>query len=130
MPFPRSPIWWSSDSTSIATIAASPIGSRWEAADVESNVDPKGAGSFHVFAIDIPAMRLSKVLDASVVVKGVTILSCKRGNGEIAVGVVGGDCLRLLPSGDEWRIRNRSEQKGGFEFGVQTSMDGRLGESI
>jgi dipeptidyl aminopeptidase/acylaminoacyl peptidase len=125
VPFPRSPIWWSSDSTSFATISASPIDSRWEKVDLGANPDPKGAGSFHVFAVEIPTMRLSKVLDASAAAQGVTMLSWKRGNGEMAVGLGSGQSLRLLRSDDEWDVESRFEQKGKFEFSAQTTLDGR-----
>lgn len=125
VPFPRAPIWWASDSSSFAVVGASPLGSRWESEDIKANTDPKGASSFHIFAIEVLGMRLSRVLGANMIVQGVTAVSWNHGNTEMNVELSRGESFHLARSRGEWAITSRLGKAIHFDLSDQVTVDGQ-----
>jgi dipeptidyl aminopeptidase/acylaminoacyl peptidase len=124
IPFPRAPVEWSNDSSSFSMISAAPVGSHWESEDAKSSADPKGASSFHLFAVEVSSMHVSEILGTDVIPQWATVLSWKRGRGEITIGLNSGESVRLLASGDEWRLLSRVNRTSAIEFSSQTTIDG------
>lgn len=124
IPFPRAPIQWSNDSSSLAMISAAPVDSHWESEDTQNKTDPKGASSFHLFSVELATMHVSEVLGADVIAQWATVLSWKRGRDDMTVGLSNGESIHLLDSEDGWRILTRSNRTSTMEFSSQTTIDG------
>jgi dipeptidyl aminopeptidase/acylaminoacyl peptidase len=109
-PFPHS-IWWSDDSQSYASLSAAPLESKWETEDALANTTPRGAPSFHVFAVDIETLAISEVLSPTQA-KGddYSLLSWKHSNGTMMLEYDHGkSVVELTRNEDEWNEKKLSQ---------------------